>query len=264
MGSTSGGQLVTYKIFRQGEPPSQRDLQTLMDQSVIVCTSTSRPYAPHEGMLIYEIDTNFYKWYNGSVWAALGSAIDAWISGNNLSVPGNISAGGDATFSGETTTASLAATGDITFRGSIPNRTVDGKIGTGSTQTGVAGTTNTVIGAANAQNTPQIAGRVYRASGQISIMTTAAGLRAGLKLWNGSVGGTQLGGDSNVRTDGASNFRSYQFCFVWSAPTTETIANVNMSIAKLDATSGTVTAQVDGNYILIIEELGMASAIGGL
>ena len=47
---------MAYKVFRQGEPPSQRDLQMLMDQGVIVASSTARPFAPHEGMLIYEIE----------------------------------------------------------------------------------------------------------------------------------------------------------------------------------------------------------------
>lgn len=255
---------MTYKIFRQGEPPSQRDLQTLMDQSVIVCTSTSRPFAPHEGMLIYEIDTNFYKWYNGSVWAALGSAIDAWISGNNLSVPGNISAGGDATLSGNLTASAITATGDITTRGNTPSRAVDGKfVGTGGS-VGVTNTTNTVIPSSNAQSVPVVAGRAYRASGQISISSSVNDIRASLRLWNGTVGGTQLGGDTNLRVDGTGNLRSYPFQFVWSAPTTETIANINLSIAKIDATAATVTAQTDGNYILLIEELGSSSLIGGL
>jgi hypothetical protein len=256
---------MAYKIFRQGEPPSQRDLQMLMDQGVIVATSTTRPFAPHEGMLIYQSDTNGYMWYNGTTWVALGSAIDAWVSGSNLSVPGNLSAGGTLGVTGAATVASLASSGSVTMQGSIVSRVVDGKVGSGSTDTTTAltGTTNENIISGNIQNTPVISGRFYRVSGQISLLSSVANIRGSLKLWNGSVDGTRLGGDSNFRSP-ATNFQSYSFAFAFAAVSTETIANINMSIAKIDgATSGSVTARIDGNFFTIVEELGLASAISG-
>lgn len=40
----------------------------LMEQAVIQCTSATRPSSPHEGMTIYETDTNMLRIYNGSLW----------------------------------------------------------------------------------------------------------------------------------------------------------------------------------------------------
>jgi hypothetical protein len=40
----------------------------LMKQSVIACTSGTRPGTPVEGMFIYETDTDTYRGYDGSTW----------------------------------------------------------------------------------------------------------------------------------------------------------------------------------------------------
>jgi hypothetical protein len=40
----------------------------LMEQAVIQCTSATRPGSPHEGMTIYETDTNMLRIYNGALW----------------------------------------------------------------------------------------------------------------------------------------------------------------------------------------------------
>ncbi len=34
----------------------------------LLCTSTSRPASPSEGMVIYETDTNTKRWYDGTNW----------------------------------------------------------------------------------------------------------------------------------------------------------------------------------------------------
>jgi hypothetical protein len=48
----------------------------LMEQSVIRCTSGTRPSAPNDGMLVYETDTNWYVSYNPGVgWRTLGQMI---------------------------------------------------------------------------------------------------------------------------------------------------------------------------------------------
>lgn len=40
----------------------------LMEQAVIVCTAATNPASPHEGMFIYETDTDLYKMYSGTAW----------------------------------------------------------------------------------------------------------------------------------------------------------------------------------------------------
>lgn len=48
-----------YRTFAAGEKPTAAQMQDyLMDQVVIVCTSTTRPSSPVEGMTIYETDTD--------------------------------------------------------------------------------------------------------------------------------------------------------------------------------------------------------------
>lgn len=260
---------MAYKIFRQGESPSQRDLQMLMDQSVIVATSTSRPFAPHEGMLIYEVDTNKFMWYNGTTWVALGSAIDAWISGNNLAVPGNLSAGGTLVASGAATVDSLASTNDVTMRGSTLVRVVDGRA-TGGGSTTTIGTGDTNIGSANIQNTPVIAGRAYLGFVQIDfhpIGATVGESRIEVKLWNGSVGTSQLGGTYRWMTGahiGTTINRACTAYFIWNAPSTETISNINISAAKSHNTANGWNAEVNAAYVAAIMEIGQASVITGL
>src|ERR1044072_1879724 len=40
-----------------------------MNQSVIVCTSGTRPSSPGAGMTIYETDTDLYRRWTGAAWA---------------------------------------------------------------------------------------------------------------------------------------------------------------------------------------------------
>lgn len=260
---------MAYKIFRQFESPSQRDLQMLMDQSVIVCTSTTRPFAPHEGMFVYESDTNGYKWYNGTTWVSLSSAVDAWISGNNLSVPGNLSAGGTLTSTGDATVANLAAATLVTMAGSIVNRTVDGRAGGSVATTAVGAASDTLVSGANLQNTPVVATRGYLGFVQIDFNPTGTigESRIELKLWNGSVGGTQLGGTVRWMTGtpiaGSVN-RSCQCWFLWQAPSTTTIANINLSVSKSHNTANGWNAEVNSAYAAVVMELGAASAITGI
>ena len=44
-----------------------------MKQSVIVCTSGTRPAGPNEGMTIYETDTDRVQIYNGAAWSPAAS-----------------------------------------------------------------------------------------------------------------------------------------------------------------------------------------------
>jgi len=67
---------MPFKTFVPGVLTSSDVNTFLMRQSVITCTSATRPAAPSEGMTIYETDTDATFIYSGSVWenfAALGS-----------------------------------------------------------------------------------------------------------------------------------------------------------------------------------------------
>lgn len=68
---------MAFKTFAPGVLTSS-DLNTfLMRQSVISCTSSTRPVSPNEGMTIYETDTSLYRVYSGTAWEVL-SAYGAW------------------------------------------------------------------------------------------------------------------------------------------------------------------------------------------
>lgn len=60
-----------FKTFTSATLTSADVNDYLMEQAVIVCTSGTRPGSPHEGMTIYETDTDLYKHYSGSAWVTL-------------------------------------------------------------------------------------------------------------------------------------------------------------------------------------------------
>lgn len=53
-----------------GQTLPAADWNTVVDQSIIECTSTTRPSSPHEGMTIYETDTDKFLTWNGVSWTA--------------------------------------------------------------------------------------------------------------------------------------------------------------------------------------------------
>lgn len=60
---------MAFNTFTAGTILTASDVMTyLMKQSVIVCTSSTRPSAPVEGMVIFETDTNKLSAYDGSGW----------------------------------------------------------------------------------------------------------------------------------------------------------------------------------------------------
>jgi hypothetical protein len=69
---------MAYKTFTAGSVLTASDVMTyLMKQTVIVCTSGTRPSGPNEGMTIFETDTDRVLIYTGSAWspvAATGTA----------------------------------------------------------------------------------------------------------------------------------------------------------------------------------------------
>ncbi|MEU1761666.1 hypothetical protein [Micromonospora sp. NPDC005652] len=65
---------MPYKVFTTGSVLTAGDLNDyLMKQSVIACTSGSRPASPVEGMVIVETDTDQMFVYSGSAWRWVAS-----------------------------------------------------------------------------------------------------------------------------------------------------------------------------------------------
>lgn len=63
---------MAYKVFATEEVLASADVNAyLMKQTIIVCTSGTRPSSPNEGMTIYETDTDTYRTWDGSLWAIL-------------------------------------------------------------------------------------------------------------------------------------------------------------------------------------------------
>jgi hypothetical protein len=60
---------MPIKTFTVGSVLTASDVNTyLMNQSVIVCTSSTRPASPVEGMTIYQTDTDNQWFYDGAAW----------------------------------------------------------------------------------------------------------------------------------------------------------------------------------------------------
>jgi hypothetical protein len=59
---------MAFKTFTPGVLTSSDVNTFLMRQAVIVCTSTTRPASPNEGMTIYETDSKRYLGYTGTAW----------------------------------------------------------------------------------------------------------------------------------------------------------------------------------------------------
>lgn len=145
---------------------------------------------------------------------------------------------------------------------------VDGKVGTGTTTTAV-GTGDTNIIAANNANTPVISDRAYLALVQIDYYRASVGAlaRLDMKLWNGAVGGTQLGGTARIPMAGplSTARRTAVGMFVWRAASTQTMANLNLSLATTDTTVGqNWTAEVNAGFSFTVHEIGDASNISNL
>lgn len=68
-----------FKLWSTNELLTSSDVNTyLMKQSVIVCTSGTRPGSPNDGMLVWETDTERYSSWNASLaaWVTLGQIVD--------------------------------------------------------------------------------------------------------------------------------------------------------------------------------------------
>jgi hypothetical protein len=65
-----------YILLVTGDVPGASTyFNPLMQQTIIPCTSGTRPTPSHEGMTIYETDTNWYVSWDGANWIMLGMTV---------------------------------------------------------------------------------------------------------------------------------------------------------------------------------------------
>lgn len=255
---------MAYRVFPSGQVPTAEVLQKyLMDQVVITCASTARPPTPIPGMTIFEVDTGTFRVWYGGVWARLAKTGD-WTDSGALTAPGGI------TTTTVTASGTVSTTGDMSARGLMISRMVKGKIHTGSLSdsSNSATTTYSTVSFANVQNVPVIAGHAYRASFQVGYAGTVSDDRIRYGLWDGAVGGTQLGNQEPlyrvILGAAGGSFVACNPTFVWAAPTTTTIGNVTLGHQRFSGT-GTVYTRIETtSFIAIIEDLGLASTITNL
>lgn len=146
------------------------------------------------------------------------------------------------------------------------SRVVDGKGPQALTST-VIGLVDTNIGAANIQNVAMEAGYAYRCIVHVDMRNANVGGRLDFKLWDGAVGGTQLGGTNRRWTDnsgaGAANGGTV-LVFIWRATATGVSGNLNLSAIKATVTAGAAAVEVNSAYSALVEKIGNASQISGL
>jgi hypothetical protein len=218
-------------------------------------------------MTIFETDTGSFRVWRGGAWALLAKA-GSWDDDGDLHITGSIDATGGITAGGTVTGATLTATGDVSARGLAVTRTVKGKVYVGTlVDTLSASTTPVNITGANIQNVPVISGHAYRATYQVGIAGSVLNNRIRYGLWNGTVGGTQLGTQEPIfrNTDASGLFQNVTMQFMWAATSTTTIANVNLSMYRFGSALGnTYTRIEDASYVGVIEDLGLAATITNL
>lgn len=256
---------MTYRVFPSGQVPTAEVLQKyLMDQVVIGCVSTARPPNPTQGMTVFETDTGTFRVWQGGVWARFAHVGD-WNDAGHLTVPGGLAVTGDMDATADVGAATATITGLITMGGLPVSRLVKGKVSGTQTDTTI-GTGDTNIIGGNVQNVPVIAGRAYRSIVSVDYNTgsSASVGRLDFKLWNGTVGTSQLGGTIRAQMTGAAGSasnRNLTMVFIWQAPSTTTIANINMT--ALCSVAGNV-AQINAAFSHMVEEIGLASTITNL
>lgn len=64
---------MVYQLVNNGDVPDEDYFNNaLMRQTIIKCTSGTRPASPDEGMTIYETDTGLYVSHDGTNWKTIG------------------------------------------------------------------------------------------------------------------------------------------------------------------------------------------------
>lgn len=59
---------MVYQLVSNGDVPDEDYFNALMQQSMVPCTSGTRPSSPTTGQPIYETDTKLIRVYDGSTW----------------------------------------------------------------------------------------------------------------------------------------------------------------------------------------------------
>lgn len=138
----------------------------------------------------------------------------------------------------------------------------DGRLHTGSavdTTVSMVGN-ETAVGSANIANCPQIEDHAYLAVIQVAFAVSNAGNRGRFRLWNGAVGGTQLGSHAPiVRNNAASTNENKLMVFGWRASSSSNISNINLGMEFFSG-SGSVTCRIETtSYAAVVVDLGPAS-----
>lgn len=143
-------------------------------------------------------------------------------------------------------------------------RVVDGKVVSVQTVTTVNSGSDTNLGGANAQNVYLEDGYAYRVIVCIDHRSSTAGNRLDYKLWEGAVGGTQLGGTNRTFVENtATNFDHAVLIFVWRQVGTSIVSNMNLSAARAVG-AGSCDVATNLAYSLLVEKIGDANKVGGL
>ncbi len=67
---------MTYQLVNNGDVPDEDYFNdALMRQTIVKCTSGTRPSSPDEGMTVHETDTNMRRFYNGTKWVSNITAV---------------------------------------------------------------------------------------------------------------------------------------------------------------------------------------------
>lgn len=73
---------MTRQVFAANEEPTYAKLNAVSDQTVITCTSGTRPSTPLEGMHIFETNTDLLARYDGTSWIYYGMGLLDSIAGS--------------------------------------------------------------------------------------------------------------------------------------------------------------------------------------
>lgn len=218
-----------------------------------------------------------------AVEAALDEMHGGMSFGGAVSVGGDLNADGNLTVSGSSTlnnvdagevsatlvesSGDVSAGGDVYSRGTAVTRLVRGKVHTGAlVDTSTTSSTDYQnIFFANVQNVPVVAGHAYKAEFQVAVSSTVVNDRIRYTLWNGDVGGNQCGSIAPiVRVETADTFRVQTFSFIWKAPNTEVIGNLNLAMIRYSG-SGLVRTRIEStSFYALVYDLGPASPISSL
>lgn len=195
----------------------------------------------------------------------LSSAADGSVGPLLSAVAGN----GSLTLSDTQLTSSVelfvAPSGDANY----PARVVRGRVETASNSTTISKVSDTLISQAATASTHLENGVAYKVDVQIrtsaSAGTSAAGTQGvNWKLWDGAVGGTQLGSSAQVYTDSVgTRSSSQQFSFVFEHTGTTGSRTLNLSGIHFDG-ADTLIATTSAQFYLIVNRIGRASNIVNL